>query len=152
MDRTSQKLQQARGAAVTSVSQSTIDTGLKRQEEYFVCKADSTCSGDSHPDLWIVEDTAPGAMHTMKEVLQVEVGTEEKTYSDRTVQWEQRSRDRAVQWEQRTRELEAMSRGILPYIFKAHSCIMHAASVKILAVGWKWVQSRLGQSQWQLRP
>ena len=75
-------------------------------------------------------------MDTTKEVLQVDVGTDEKTWRngtaqweqrnrDRTVQWEHRTRNRTVQWEQRTRDravqweqraFEVMSRGILPYV------------------------------------
>ena len=75
-------------------------------------------------------------MDTTKEVLQVDVGTDEKTWRNRTAQWEQRNRDRTVQWEQRIRNrtvqweqrtrdravqwkqraLEVMSRGILPYV------------------------------------
>ena len=87
-------------------------------------------------------------MDTKNEVLQVDVGTDEKTYRDRADQWEHRIRDRGVQWEQRirrravqdekqTRELEARSRGMLLDIVKAQRCIMHPASVEILAVGWK---------------
>ena len=46
-------------------------------------------------------DLSRGTIDTMKEVLQVDVGTDEKTCRDRAAQWEQRVRDRAAQWEQR---------------------------------------------------
>ena len=150
---------QRRIGELTAVSQSTLDTRLRkpqvyrgwettRQEAYFVCKADNMCSGDRYPDLRTVKDTARGTMDTMKEVLQVVVGTDEKTWRDRAVQWEQWIRDRAVQWRQRA--LKVMSRGILPgvvneVIFMERSptaiitqcCIMHAASVEFLAMDWK---------------
>ena len=93
-----------------------MEKEAKRHEWYFVCKADNTCSGDRYPDLRTAEDTARGTRDTTKEVLQVDVGTDEKTWTNRTVQWEQRTRDRAVQWGQRA--LEVMSRGILPYVAK----------------------------------
>ena len=115
----------------------------------------------------------------MKEVLQVDAGTDEKTCRDRAVQCEQRIRDRAVQWEQRirdraaeweqrirdsavqreqrTREHNAISRGILPDVVKGviitersppairtRCCIMHAASVELLAVGWKLGPEQIG--------
>ena len=101
-------------------------------------------------------------MDTMTEVLQVEVGTDEKTCGDRAVQWEQRTRDTAVQWEQRIRDSGSVgtaslleSRGILPGRRQRrhhHGEITNSNQNATVASGMElYVQSRLGQSQRQLR-
>ena len=128
-----QKLQQVRGAAaMTAARQSTTkfrDTrlresqvfrgrGTKRQEWYFECSGDRYLGSGTE-----VDDTSQRTMDTTrwedeqtqvsrhwflilakrKEVLQVDLGTDERTCTDR-----------AVQWEERIREFETVSSGTWP--------------------------------------
>ena len=83
-------------------------------------------------------------MAKWKEVLQVDLGTDERTCTDR-----------AVQWEQRSQELETMSRGTLLEAVKgaifterSPSAIRteRADRVDLLAVGWKWEPEKTGRA------